>query len=165
MGARLAIAAAAAALALPAAGAAAPGGATVYRGTSHGVTCVLRRTAGGATLTISFGTGSDAVFRRATGTKLPEEFLIWPPPTGSPPGLPQSFFAESVKVDSKRRQAQLLLSKVPRSTGFLCGLHANRAGEGACQRSAVPQQAARARAAGAGTGLRAPNEKQGPAVR
>jgi hypothetical protein len=125
MGVRLAIAAAAAALALPAAGDAAPGGATVYRGTSRGVTCVLRGTAGGATLTITFGAGSDAVFRRAVKTKLPEEFLIWPPPAGSPPGLPQSYFAASVKVDSNRRQARLQLSKVPPSTGFLCGLHAN----------------------------------------
>ena len=129
-GVRLAIAAAAATLALPAAGAAAPGvatlgGATVYRGTSHGVTCVLRRTAGGGTLTITFGTGSDALLRRAAATQLPEEFLVWPPPAGSPPGLPQSFFDESVKVDSKLRQAQLRLSKVPQSTGFLCGLHAN----------------------------------------
>jgi hypothetical protein len=30
-----------------------------------------------------------------------------------------------VKVDAKRRQAQLRLSKVPQSTGFLCGLHLN----------------------------------------
>jgi type 1 fimbria pilin len=119
------VATVAAALALPAASAAAPGGVTVYRGTSHGVTCVLRRTAGGATLTITFGTGSDAAFRRAAATELPEEFLVWPPPTGSPPGVPQSFFAESVKVDAKRRQAQLRLSKVPQSTGFLCGLHLN----------------------------------------
>jgi len=122
---RLAIAAVAAALALPAAGAAATGGATVYRGTSHGVTCVLRPTAAGATLTITFGAGSDAVLRRAAGTKLPEEFLVWPPPTGSPPGVPQSFFAASVRVDSQRRQAQLQLSEVPQSTGFLCGLHVN----------------------------------------
>jgi hypothetical protein len=126
MGVRLAIAAAAAALALPAAGAAAPGGASVYRGASHGVTCVLRRTAGGATLTITFGTGSDAVLRRAVGTKLPEEFLIWPPPTpGSKPGWAESFFAASVRVDPQRRQAQLRLSEIPQSTGFLCGLHVN----------------------------------------
>ena len=39
--------------------------------------------------------------------------------------MAESFFAESVKVDSKRRQAQLRLSEVPQSTGFLCGLHAN----------------------------------------
>jgi len=123
---RLAIAAAAAALALPAAGAAAPGGAAVYRGTSHGVTCVLQRTSGGATLTITFGTGSDAAFRRAVGTTRPEEFLIWPPPTsGNPPGWAESFFAASVKVDPQRRQAQLRLSELPQSTGFLCGLHVN----------------------------------------
>ena len=121
-----AIAVVTAALALPAAGAAAAGGTTVYRGTSHGVTCVLRHTAGGATLTLTFGTGSDAVLRRAAATQFPEEFLIWPPPAaGNPPGLAQSFFAESVKVDSKRRQAQLRLSEVPQSTGFLCGLHVN----------------------------------------
>jgi hypothetical protein len=124
MGGRLAIAAAATALALPAAGAATPSGATVYRGTSHGVTCVLRSTAGGATLTITFGAGSDAVFRRAVATKLPEEFLIWPPPAaGNPPGLAQSVFAESVKVDPRRRQAQLRLSALPPSIGYLCGLH------------------------------------------
>ena len=125
MSVRLTIATVAAALALPAAGAAALTGATVYRGTSHGVTCVLRSTAGGATLTITFGAGSEATFRRAGATKLPEEFLVWPPPAGSPPGVPQSFFAASVKVDSKRRRAQLQLSKVPQGTGFLCGLHAN----------------------------------------
>jgi len=125
-GVRLAIAAAASALALPAAGTAAPGGAPVYRGTSHGVTCVLRRAAGGATLTITFGTGSDAVFRRALGTRLPEEFLIWPPPTpGSRPGWAESYFAGSVSVDPRRRQAQMRLSKMPPSTGYLCGLHVN----------------------------------------
>jgi hypothetical protein len=126
MGVRLAIAAAAAALALPAAGAAAPVGATVYRGTSHGVTCVLRRAAGGATLTITFGAGSDAVLRRAAATQRPEEFLVWPPPpAGSPPGWAESFFAASVNVDPQRRQAQLRLSAIPQSTGFLCGLHVN----------------------------------------
>ena len=126
MNVRWAIVAAAAALALPAAGAAAPGVATVYRGSSHGVTCVLRRTAGGATLTITFGTGSDAVFRRAVGAKAPEEFLIWPPPiAGAKPGWAESFFAEWVQVDPQRRQAQLRLSELPQSTGFLCGLHVN----------------------------------------
>ena len=126
MGVRLAIVAAAATLALPAAGAAAPGGAPVYRGTSQGVTCVLRRAAGGATLTITFGTGSDAVFRRAVGTQLPEEFLIWPPPIpGNRPGWAESFIAESVSVDPQRRQAQMRLSEMPQSTGFLCGLHVN----------------------------------------
>ena len=119
-----AIAVVAAGLVLPAAGAAAPGGVTVYRGTSHGVTCVLRRAAGGATLTITFGTGSDAVLRRAAATQLPEEFLIWPPPTaGNPPGWAESFFAASVSVDRRHRQAQLRLSEIPQSTGFLCGLH------------------------------------------
>ena len=120
-----AIAVVTAALALPAAGAAAPGGATVYRGTSHGVTCVLRPTGGGATLTITFGAGSDPLLRRAAATQLPEEFLVWPPPAGSPPGVPRSFFAGSVKVDSKLRQAQLRLAKLPQSNGFFCGLHAS----------------------------------------
>jgi len=126
MGVRLAVAAAAVALALPAAGAAAPGAATVYRGTSHGVTCVLRPAAGGATLTLTFGTGSDAVFRRAVGTQLPEEFLIWPLPyPGAAPGWAESLFAEAVRVDPQRRQAQLRLFEMPQSTGFLCGLHVN----------------------------------------
>jgi hypothetical protein len=126
MGVRMAIVAAAAALALPAAGAAAPGAATVYRGTSHGVTCVLRPTAAGATLTISFGTGSDAVFHRSVATQLPEEFLIWPLPyPGAAPGWAESLFAEAVRVDPQRKQVQIRLTEMPQSTGFLCGLHAN----------------------------------------
>jgi len=118
------VAAAAAALALPAGGAAAAGAATVYRGSSHGVTCVLRPEHNGATLTISFGAGSDAILARAAASSFPEAFLIWPVPSSRRSIETASYFAETVLVDRGRREAKLQLYELPKSTGFLCGLHA-----------------------------------------
>jgi len=124
MSVRRAIAVAAAALALPAGGAAAPGGTAVYRGSSHGVTCVLRPTRAGATLTITFGPGTEAKLRRAAKGLYTMEFLMWPiPARGDTSGWATSYLAESVSVDVKRRKAQMSLSEIPKSTGFLCGVH------------------------------------------
>ena len=115
MSVRRAIAVAAVALALPAAAAAAP----VYRGSAHGVTCVLRA----STLTITFGKRSDALLRRAAKSPGTVAFLEWPAPAvGRMPDPRASWFGEEVTVDVGRRRVQLTLEHTPESSGFLCGL-------------------------------------------
>jgi hypothetical protein len=120
MSVRGAIATAVVALAVPAAGAAAPVPTTVYRGSAHGVTCVLRA----STLTITFGPDTDALLRRAARSRYTMEFLMWPPPAkANPTGWGTSWFAESVQVDVHKREARLRLTETPVSRAFLCGLH------------------------------------------
>ncbi|HTO26425.1 MAG TPA: hypothetical protein VMJ49_11025 [Gaiellaceae bacterium] len=117
MSVRRAIAAAVVALALPAAAAAAP----VYRGSAHGVTCVLRA----SSLTMTFGPGADALLRRAAESPHTMEFLMWTTPApGTASGRATSWFAGSVTVDVHKRQARMGLMDLPKGTGFRCGLHA-----------------------------------------
>jgi len=117
MSVRRAIAAAVLALALPSAAAAAP----VYRGSAHGVTCVLRPTS----LTITFGHGADAQLQRVAKTPGALEFLTWTTPApGTASGRATSWFAGSVAVDLHRRQARMGLRELPTGAAFVCGLHA-----------------------------------------
>ena len=116
MSVRRAIAVAVVALALPSAAAAAP----VYRGSAHGVTCVLTP----STLTITFGHGTDALLRRAARSPFTMQFLMWPPPADMKPwGWTTAWFAATTTVDVHKRQATLQIDEMPKSKAFLCGLH------------------------------------------